>query len=247
MNIVVAMPTFNEAENIGRMIDVLFKDVFPKIKNHKMILLVMDDMSPDGTWKVVQEKAKKYKNLYLSLGKEKKGGLGAAYIRGFNYAIKELKADGIMEMDADFQHDPNDISRFVEKFNEGFDYIIGARNIEGGSIPKDWGFKRTFLSVVGNIFFRLTLLMWDHHDFTTGYRLARVKGFLDNINFEKLFSKSYAYKVRLLYEMKKRHAKIIEIPITFVSREKGWSKMDSEDFFEQLKVIAIIWKDRLSL
>lgn len=210
------------------------------------MLLVFDDTSPDGTWRIVQQKQKKYKNLYLSLVKEKMG-LGAGYTRAFRYAIDKLQADAVMEMDADFQHDPADIPRFVVEFDQGYDYILGARNITGGSIPADWGFKRTFLSVVGNIFTRVTLLMWDLHDFTTGFRLARVAGFLDQINFAQVFSKSYAYKMRLIYEMKKRGAKIKEIPIKFVSREKGWSKMDSEDFFESLKVIATIWADRLGV
>ena len=243
-NIVVAMPTYNEAQNIGKMIDVLLGTEFPKVKGHKMVLLVIDDKSPDGTGRVVREKMKKYKDLYLL--EEEKQGLGAAYIRGFNFAMDKLKADGIMEMDADFQHDPTDVKRFVAEFNKGYDYIVGARFIPGGSIPKDWGIKRVILSVGGNLCFRVTLWLWDIHDFTTGFRLARVKGFLDQLDFEKIFSKSYAYKVRLLYEARHRHMKIKEIPINFVSREKGWSKMDSEDFFESLKVIASIWKERLS-
>lgn len=243
--IVVAMPTYNEKDNIGRMIEVLCGEEFPKIKNHDMALLVFDDNSPDGTGEVVLEKIKKYKNLYLSVGP--KLGLGAGYKRGFTYAIKELKADAVMEMDADFQHDPTDVKRFVEAFDNGGDYIIGSRYISGGSIPKDWGFKRVFLSVGGNLFTRATLWLWEVHDFTTGYRLARVKGFLDQIDFDKVFSRSYAYKMRLLYEMKQKGAKILEIPIKFISREKGWSKMDSEDFFESLKVIAGIWKERLHL
>ncbi len=239
MNIVIAMPTYNEAENIGRMIDVLMKDVFPKIKNHKMMLLVIDDKSPDGTGEIV----KKHKEVFLL--EENKEGLGMAYARGFKYAINKLKADAVMEMDADFQHDPDDIPRFVAEFDKGADYIIGSRYISGGSIPKDWGFKRKFLSVGGNLFARTTLWMWNIHDFTTGFRLARVKGFLDKMNFDKVFSKSYAYKIRLLYEMKKRGAKIKEIPITFANREKGWSKMDADDFFESLKVIGSIWKEKL--
>ncbi len=239
MNIVVTMPTFNEAENIGRMIDVLIKDIFPKIKNHKMMLLVVDDKSPDGTGEIV----KKHKEVFLLEGN--KEGLGRAYARGFRYAIDELKADAVMEMDADFQHDPNDIPRFVKEFDNGADYVIGSRYIPGGSIPKEWGFKRVFLSVGGNLFTRVTLWLWEVHDFTTGYRLARVKGFLDHLDFEKIFSKSYAYKMRLLYEMKRQGAKIVEIPINFAAREKGWSKMDSDDFFESLKVIAQIWKERL--
>ncbi len=243
--IVVGMVTFNEVATIGRMIDILVGQVFPKIKNHKMTLLVIDDYSPDGTGKVIREKMKKYKNIYLSEGKHL--GLGAAYTRGFRYAMEKLKADAVMEMDADFQHDPNDVPRFVAEFDKGFDYILGCRYMAGGSIPKEWGLERKFLSVVGNIVYQVGLLMFDVHDFTTGFRLARVKGFLDTINFEKVFSKSFAYKTRLLYEMKKRGAKIKEIPITFGLREAGDSKMTTNTFTESLKVIAVIWADRLEL
>lgn len=244
-NIIIAMPTYNEAENIGKMIDVLIGNEFPKIKKHTMSLLVVDDMSPDGTGEIVRNKIKKYKNVYLLEGE--KQGLGAAYIRGFRYAIEKLKADGIMEMDADFQHDPADVKRFIAEFDNGYDYILGARFIPGGSIPKDWGFKRIFLSVGGNLFIRATLWLWDVHDLTTGFRLARVKGFVDQLDFEKIFSRSYAYKVRLLYEARHRNKKVKEIPINFASREKGWSKMDREDFIESLKVIWTIRAENLGL
>lgn len=210
-----------------------------------MILLVVDDYSPDGTGKIVEEKMKKYKNLYLSEGKHL--GLGAAYARGFRYAIEVLHADAVMEMDVDFQHDPNDVPRFVAEFDKGYDYILGSRYVSGGSIPKQWGLERKFLSIVGNLIYQTGLLMFDVHDFTTGYRLARVKGFLDDIKFEKVFSKSFAYKTRLLYEMRKRGAKVKEIPIKFGLRETGDSKMTTNTFTESLKVIATIWLDRLHL
>lgn len=243
MNIVVAMPTYNEKDNVGLMIERLCGDEFPKINRHKMSLLIIDDYSPDGTGQIVREKMKKYKNLYLSEGP--KLGLGAGYRRGFDYAINVLKADAVMEMDVDFQHDPADIKRFVAEFDNGYDYILGSRFIHGGTIPSDWGFKRKFLSVVGNLVFRVAFLNFGIHDFTTGFRLARVKNFLDRINFEKVFLKSYAYKELLLCKMVDLGAKVKEIPIEFANREKGWSKMDSEDFFESLKVILIVWKERL--
>ncbi len=238
------MPTFNEAKNIGRMIDTLCKNVFPNIKDHEMMLLVFDDTSSDGTWKIVQEKMKIYKNLYLSLEKEKKG-LGAGYARAFTYAINKLKADAVMEMDADFQHDPYDVPRFVKEFDNGADYVIGARYIGGGSIPREWGLDRKFLSVVGNLIYQVTLFMWDIHDFTTGFRLARVKGPLESINFNKVFSKSFAYKTRLLYEMKRHGAKLKEIPIKFNLRETGDSKMTTNTFLDSIKVILQIWQERL--
>lgn len=243
--IVIGMVTYNEVATIGRMIDELVGQEFPKIKNHEMALLVIDDYSPDGTGKVVRAKMKKYKNVYISEGE--KMGLGAAYTRGFRYAINKLHADGVMEMDADFQHDPKDVKRFVAEFDKGYDYILGSRYVSNGSIPAEWGLDRKFLSVVGNLIYQFGLLMFDVHDFTTGFRLARVRGFLDQIDFEKVFLKSFAYKTRLLYEMKKRGAKIQEIPIKFGLRETGDSKMTTNTFLDSLKVIANIWVDRLGL
>lgn len=245
-NVVICMPTYNEKDNVGRMIDVLFQKVFPTIKNHNMMLLIFDDTSPDGTWKIVQDKMKKYDNLYLSLAKGKQG-LGAGYKRAFRYAIDELKADAVMEMDVDFQHDPNDVPRFVKVFDDGADYVIGSRYVDKGSIPREWSLYRKFLSVVGNLIYQVSLLMWDVHDFTTGYRLARVKGFIDKIDFDKVFVKSFAYKTLLLCAMKDQRAKIVEIPIKFSLREMGDSKMDTNNFMDSLKVIILVWKERLSL
>jgi dolichol-phosphate mannosyltransferase len=244
--IVVGMVTYNEAATIGKMIDVLVGQEFPKIKNHEMILLVIDDYSPDGTGKIVREKMKKYKNIFIS--EDVKKGLGPAYKRGFKYAIEKLRAGAVMEMDADFQHDPKDVKRFVAEFDKGADYVIGSRYISSGSIPSQWGFDRKFLSVVGNLVYRVGLLMFDIHDFTTGYRLARVKGFLDSINFEEVFSKkSFTYKTWLLYEIKKRRGKVVEIPIKFGLRETGDSKMTTNNIFDSLKLILDIWRARLSL
>ncbi len=238
MNIVIAMPTYNEAENIGRMINVLTKDIFPKIKNHKMMLLVIDDKSPDGTGEIV----KKHKEVFLLEGN--KEGLGMAYGRGFKYAIDNLKADAVMEMDADFQHDPFDVPRFIKAFDDGADYVIGSRYIDKGSIPREWSLDRKFLSVVGNLIYKVSLLMFDIHDFTTGYRLARVN-YLNKINFDKVFLKSFAYKTLLLSAMKKLGAKVVEIPITFSLRETGDSKMTTNTFIDSLKVIVLVWKERL--
>jgi len=239
------MPTYNEAANIGRMIDILVTKVFPKVVNHRMSLLVVDDNSPDGTGKMVLGLLKKFKSVVLLEGE--KQGLGAAYRRGFQYAIEKLKADAVMEMDADFQHDPWDVPRFVEELDRGYDYILGSRFIKGGSIPSDWGWYRTFVSVVSNLFIRLVLGLWGIHDFTTGFRLARVKGSLDRVDLGKLLSRSYAYKIHLVVEMGSLGAKIKEIPIRFVSREKGWSKMESEDILESLRVVFTIRARTLGL
>lgn len=242
--VVVGMVTYNEAATIGKMIDILVGEEFPKIKDHDMVLLVIDDYSPDGTGKIVRQKMKRYSNVYISEGE--KMGLGAAYKRGFQFAIEKLKADAVMEMDADFQHDPRDVKRFVSEFAKGADYVIGSRYISSGSIPKEWSWDRKLLSVVGNWVYRIGLLMFDIHDFTTGFRLARVKGFLDRLDFDEVFSKkSFTYKTWLLYEARRHNCKIVEIPIKFHVREFGDSKMTTNNIADSLQLILDIWRARL--
>lgn len=240
MKIVVIIPTYNEVENIGRMLDVLNQEVFPKITGHKMEVLVVDDNSPDGTVQVIQRKMKNYKDVRLLLGE--KEGLGRAYARGMKYAMREMNADAVVEMDADFQHDPKDIIRLVREFDKGYDYVIGSKYVKGGSVPRQWEFYRKLLSWGGNIFARVVLLIFSVHDVTSGFKLTRVKKFLDKIDLEHLLSKSYAYKIHIMYEMvKEKGAKVKEIPIKFHFREKGSSKIEHEDIFESLKVVILLF------
>jgi dolichol-phosphate mannosyltransferase len=185
----------------------------------------------------VKNLTEKYKNLFLLTGQKK--GLGAAYIRGMKYAMENLKGEAVIEMDADFQHDPKDVKRLVTKLDGGYDYVLGSRFIEGGSIPKEWGVHRKFLSVVGNLFARTILGLSEIHDLTTGFKLSRVS-LLKKIDLDRVISKSYAYKIHLLYEMVKLGAKVKEVPIDFQSREHGSSKMEGEDFFESLRVVFTI-------
>lgn len=236
MKIVIIIPTYNERDNIGRMIEILETEIFPKIKKHKLEILVVDDTSPDETYEVVERKMKDYKNLHLLLNPEKIG-LGGAYIKGFKHALSKLSPDYVIEMDSDFQHDPNDLPKMIKAIEQGGEYVIGARFIKGGSIPKDWGFKRIFLSRGGNIFSRLMLGLISVHDITSGFKATKVKGVLDKMELENILSKSYAYKIHMLYMASRLKAKIVEVPITFANREKGWSKMEGEDFKESLRVI----------
>ncbi len=129
--IVIIMPTYNEASNIGKMIDVLTKDEFPQIKSAEIHLLVVDDNSPDGTGDIVKKAAAKNKHIHLLSGK--KEGLGMAYVRGMRYAMETLKADATLEMDSDFQHNPKYVKDMVAAYVDGADYVIGSRYIKGGS------------------------------------------------------------------------------------------------------------------
>lgn len=236
--VVVIIPTYNEVENTKKMIDTL-SDVFAQIKDHDMHLLYVDGNSPDGTADVVKEKQKKYKWLHLLI-ETKKEGLGMAYAKGMTHAMEKLKADWLMEFDADFQHPPEDLPRLVAEINNGYDYILGSRYIKGGSIPKTWGFSRKFLSVVGNIVARITLIMPQIHDVTGGFKLSRVKGFMDGFDFSTLLSKSFAYKIHLLFYMVKKGAKVKEVPFHFKSRNAGESKIIKNEMIETLRVIFLL-------
>jgi len=236
---VVVMPTFNEAENIGGMVDKLVGEEFPKIKGAEMFLLVVDANSPDGTAKIVKEKMKTYRNLYLL--EKPREGLGADYIAGFKYAMNKLRADAVMEMDADGQHPPGNVKRMVDAYLAGADYVIGSRYIPGGSVPKEWPFYRKTISYLGNLFIRVVWLKFNLHDLTTGFRLTKVKGVLENIDLDHLMAKErFAYKVDLLYQSIKNAKNVKEVPLEFKPRIKEKSKFDSKEMLATFKVAIIL-------
>jgi len=238
MKVVVIIPTYNEAENTAKMIPAL-ADILPKVKDHEVQVLYVDDSSPDGTAQIVKDLQPKYKWLKLLINPQK-DGLGAAYAAGMAYAMTELKADYLMEFDSDGQHPPEYIPQMIAKIDEGYDYVIGSRYISGGSIPKSWGFTRSFLSVVGNLVARTLLILPKVHDCTTGFKLARVKGFMDQFDFNTLISKQFAYKVQLLFYMVNKGAKVVEVPFAFAPRSSGESKIIKNEMKETLRVIFLL-------
>ncbi len=234
MKIVIIIPTYNERPNVEMMIPLLEKEIFPKITNHKLFILIVDDKSPDGTGDAVKEFQKKWDNIELLTGE--KNGLGAAYVRGMHYAMNKMDADVVMEFDSDFQHDPHDIPRLIKAMDEGADYVIGSRYIPGGSIPKGWGIDRKFLSVFGSIFIRIVWLNFSIHDMTSGFKLTKTS-FLKRIDLDHLLSQNFSYKVQILHDIVKLKAKVKEIPIVFYEREKGKSKINVQDQFESFYVV----------
>jgi dolichol-phosphate mannosyltransferase len=236
--VVIVMAAWNEAENIKRMIDTLFDDVFPKI-NGEMHLLVADNHSTDGMTQLVEEEMKKRKNLHIVQQAEK--GLGNAYVAGFKYAVEKLGADAVMEMDADGQHPPEFVKPMVDAYLSGADYVIGSRYVPGGSIPKEWAFFRKFVSYFGNLYIRLVLLKPSIHDLTTGFRLTKVKGVLDQIDLDNLMEKErFAYKVDLLYQSIKNAKKTVEVPLEFKPRTTDKSKFNMKETIATLKVATIL-------
>jgi dolichol-phosphate mannosyltransferase len=233
--IVIIIPTYNEAANTARMISELSR-VVDSIKHHDLRVLYVDANSPDGTAFVVRDRQQTHSWLHL-LVEERREGLGVAYARGMKHAMAELSADYLMEFDGDFQHRPADIFRLIAAIDESYDYVIGSRYVDGGMTPDDWGFTRTLLSTGGCKFGRTMLGLNKIRDITCGFKIARVKGFMDSFNFDALLSRSFAYKIHLLHYMVRRGASVKEVPITFDKRNAGETKMTWKETQETLKVI----------
>ena len=215
-----------------------------------MKILIVDGNSPDGTGQVVNRKAKKYSDVYLYT-ETSKDGIGAAYLKGFKYAMDKLKADYVFEFDGDFQHPPSAIPVMLATMEEGYDHVIGSRKIKGGSNPKGWGFKRLFFSEIGGLTARFLMFFpfknfWQVTDPTTGLKVTRVKGFVDkmSMNYGHLLSKSFGYKLQLLFETLKMGAKFKEIPLQFKVRHAGESKIEPQTAKDIFRVAFLLrWYD----
>jgi dolichol-phosphate mannosyltransferase len=227
LKVVLILPTYNERNNIGNMIDELqiqFRNI-----PHDMHILVVDDSSPDGTAEVVRAKQTVYANVHLLMGQ--KTGLGAAYIRGMVYAMDKLQADAVFEMDADFSHKPEDVPRLLAALDGGADFVIGSRYVKGGSIPQEWGLLRRMNSLGGNIVGRYVAGLYKIKDCTAGFRAIRTS-LLKQITFDDLRVQGYAFQVALLHKAVSLGAVIKEVPVDFIDRTEGESKLGLSDIIE---------------
>ena len=226
--VVMVIPTYDEKGNIGRAIDEL-EIVFKKVpENYEMHILVVDDSSPDGTADEVRGKMKDLKNVHLLINK-KKMGLGGAYLSGMKYAVEKLNPDIFFEFDADLSHDPKLVPQFLAKLEEGYDLVLGSRYIKGGAIPDNWGLKRKFYSVFGNMIIMFVLTDFSIRDWTTGYRAIR-RYVYDKVypllGEERFFG--YTFQIGFLHKAVRAGFKAGEVPLKFVDRTLGRSKLGAE-------------------
>lgn len=220
MKTIVIIPTYNEKQNIAKLISEIFA-----LQITGLEILVVDDNSPDGTADIAEKLKEKYPvHLIKRAGKL---GLGSAYLAGFKKAL-ELKADYIFEMDADFSHDPADIPRMLAAAQQA-DLVIGSRKIKGGKVV-GWGWLRKFMSN-GAMWFSRILLNLKAKDVTAGFRCFR-RQVLESINLDTIKSNGYAFQEELLYRTQKAGFKIKEIPVIFKDRQKGKSKLSKKDIIE---------------
>ena len=223
------LPTYNEEENIENIIQQLLKEEKNQSK-HTFSILVVDDNSTDDTQAIVQRYISLNSKIHLVTGQKK--GLGDAYKRGFNYALNDLQADLIFQMDSDGQHDTSLIPHFVSYIEEGKDVVIGSRFIDGGTTP-DFSFSRLLMSKVGNLLVRYVGGITQVKDCTSGYRAIRAS-YLKELDFSYLSTRGYSFQSSLICDLAWRGADISEIPIEFSSRQGGDSKLALRDQIEFL-------------
>lgn len=222
-DVLVIIPTYNEIENISRMLDTVMAlaDGFD--------VLVIDDGSPDGTAEAVREKMGEYPGRVFLETREGKLGLGTAYIHGFKWALKR-EYQFIIEMDADFSHNPDDLTRLYHECKDrGADVAVGSRYISGVNVV-NWPMGRVLMSYFASAYVRFITGM-PLRDSTAGFVCYR-RRVLEKIGLDKIKFKGYAFQIEMKFKSWCKSYKVVEIPIIFVNRQLGTSKMDSSIFGE---------------
>lgn len=226
----IVTPTYNEKDNLPRFIDAV-RSAFPAAD-----LMVVDDNSPDGTGEIADAIASKDSHVRV-IHRAGKLGLGTAYIEAFKKGLAE-GYDRFFEMDADLSHDVKYLPDFVAALDEGADIVIGSRNIPGGGV-EGWGLGRHFISKGGSLYSR-TILGLRVRDLTSGYK-AFTRRALESIDIDTVHSNGYSFQIEMTYRAMRKGMRVKEVPIIFVDRTAGRSKMSRRIFVE---AIGVVWKLR---
>jgi len=228
--VLVITPTYNERENLHAFLDALFA-VAPQVD-----VLIVDDNSPDGTGVLADEVAARDPRVHVR-HRAGKLGLGTAYLEGFEWALAQ-GYDVVFEIDTDLSHDPRYVPEFIRAIEAGADVVIGSRNIPGGGV-EGWGPGRHFVSKGGSVYAR-TILGLDVRDLTSGYK-AFTRDALQRIDLGGVKSNGYSFQIELTYRAVLRGMRVAEVPILFVDRRAGASKMSRKIFAE---AVVMVWKLR---
>ncbi len=229
---IVIIPTYNEKENIEKIIRVVLG------LEKEFHVLIIDDGSPDGTATIVKGLQDEFPERLFLIEREGKQGLGTAYICGFKWAI-EHSYEFIFEMDADFSHNPNDLPRLYAACQEGADVAVGSRYCNGVNVV-NWPLGRVLMSYYASVYVRFVTGM-NIHDATAGFKCYRRK-VLESIDLDHIHFKGYAFQIEMKFTAYKKGFKIVEVPIIFINRVLGTSKMNSSIFGEALfGVLKLRW------
>lgn len=230
MKTLIIIPTYNELDNLPRLLPEVLS------KNEGIDVLIVDDNSPDGTAAFVENEMKNNSRIHL-IKRESKQGLGTAYIAGFKYALQN-NFDLIFEMDADFSHDPNEIPQFLKEIKNA-DLVLGSRYISGVNVI-NWPMSRLLLSWFANWYTRVITGL-PIIDATGGFKCFK-REVLAAIDLDQVRSNGYAFQIEMTFKAWKKGFKVKEIPIIFVDRVKGKSKMSKKIVRE---AVTMVWKLRL--
>jgi dolichol-phosphate mannosyltransferase len=227
LSVLVVIPTFQEASNIDNVLSQV------RTSLPSATVLVVDDNSPDGTADLAEKLAEKLGSIEV-LRRAGKSGLGSAYRAGFAWGIDQ-GYDVLIEMDADLSHNPGDLPRLVQRIEDGADLVVGSRYIPGGAIP-GWPAHRSLLSRGGNVY-ATTVLGLQLKDATSGYRAYRAD-VLRRIDLDDVKAEGYGFQIEMAYLMARHGAEVREVPITFIDRMEGVSKMSSRIIVEALGLVT---------
>ena len=225
------IPTYNEAANVVPLLERL-TDLHP---GESATFLIVDDESPDGTGDLVREFAARDGRVRLLEGPKR--GLGAAYRRGIAHALDAIGADAVVQMDADFSHDPADARRLLARLAEGADAAIGSRYVTGGGVDERWPARRRWLSAAGNHLARRVAGLGNVRDCTGGFRAIRADA-LRAAGADRLAVRGYACQVALLHRLLRTGARVVEEPVFFRERARGRTKLGARDAIEFLYCVG---------
>lgn len=229
MKIAVVIPTYNEKDTLPSLIENLFEKIKPVVD--ELHLVIVDDSSPDGTADLARNIAEKFEKITV-IQRPTKAGLGAAYKHGFNHVLDNLESNLIVQMDADNSHEPSEITIMIEKISD-YDFVIASRHVPGSSII-GWGLGRQIIhSVAGGIAKICTKI--DIEDSTSGFRMFK-RETLEQIEFDSIESDGFAFQIEVLYKLKQKGLRGLELPTTFVNRIKGESKMGRSEIVQFTKM-----------
>jgi dolichol-phosphate mannosyltransferase len=240
ISIAVLIPSYNEAQNIPGLLSAM-QNMSAKLSDVGFTLYVIDDSSPDGTAEVVEKLNTQLETANFCtkvIRRAQKEGLGRAYIDGFKQMLTlNSPPDFVLQMDADLSHNPEYIVEYVKAVRNGADFIVGTRYIYGGSCP-DWSWYRKLLSRGGNAYARV-ILGRKITDYTGGFNMFSLE-ILNKIRWDELDSAGYGFLIDLKYQTQRLSKKIIEIPIQFVDRQHGQSKMPLNTIFQNFALVLRI-------
>jgi dolichol-phosphate mannosyltransferase len=231
---VVCVPTYDERENVEPLVRAL-GEVLDVSRDR---VLVIDDSSPDGTGEVADRLAQEFPWLDV-LHRPRKEGIGRAYLAGFDRALG-TGAELVLEMDCDFSHDPADVPRLIATCEEGADVALGSRWVEGGG-TENWGLGRRLISRAGSLYARIVLGV-SVRDLTGGFKCFR-RTVLETIDRDAIAARGYGFQIEGTYRALRAGFRVVEVPITFVDRRVGESKMSGAIVFEAMRQVPVLrWK-----